>query len=63
MVGLVGWLSFCRFVVIFVFFWEDVIVWLCLIVSFNFNLRLVFDVIMVLNCFGYIGLIFISLFK
>lgn len=63
MVGLVGWLSFCWFVVIFVFFWEDVIVWLCLIVSFNFNLRLVFDVIMVLNCFGYIGLIFISLFK
>lgn len=63
MVGLVGWLSFCRFVVIFVFFWEDVIVWLCLIVSFNFNLRLVFEVIMVLNCFGYIGLIFISLFK
>lgn len=63
MVGLAGWLSFCRFAAISVFFWEDATVWLCLIASPNFNLRSAFEVIMVLNCSGYIGPIFTSLFK
>lgn len=63
MVGLAGWLSFCRFAAISVFFWEDATVWLCLIASPNFNLRSAFDVIMVLNCSGYIGPTFTSLFK